>query len=72
VAVLASPETRYSRLTSRSSRRLTLDEASGRDVAEVENLNKGGPIAMADFAIINESSLRNLRQETKRIISQLR
>jgi dephospho-CoA kinase len=72
VAVLASPETRYSRLTSRSSRRLTLDEATGRDVAEVENLNKGGPIAMADFAIINESSLRNLRQEVKRIISQLR
>ena len=72
VAVLASPETRYSRLTSRSSRRLTLDEATSRDVAEVENLNKGGPIAMADFTIINESSLRNLRQETKRIISQLR
>jgi dephospho-CoA kinase len=69
---LASPETRYSRLTSRSSRRLTLDEASGRDVAEVENLNKGGPIAMADFTIINESSLGNLRKEVKRIIAQLR
>ena len=72
VAVLASPGTRYARLTSRSSRCLTLDEATSRDVAEVENLNKGGPIAMADFTITNESSLRNLRQETKRIISQLR
>jgi dephospho-CoA kinase len=72
VAVLASPETRYSRLTSRSSRRLTLDEATSRDVAEVEHLNKGGPIAMADFTIINESSLRNLRKEVRRIILQLR
>ena len=72
VAVWASPETRYGRLTSRSSRRLTLDEATSRDRAEVENLNKGGPIAMADFTIINESSLKNLRKEAKRIISRLR
>jgi dephospho-CoA kinase len=72
VAVLASPETRYARLTSRSSRRLTLAEATSRDMAEVENLNKGGPIAMADFTIINESSLGNLRKEVKRIIAQLR
>jgi len=72
VAVWSSPETRYARLTGRASRRLTLEEALSRDVAEIENLNKGGPIAMADFTIINESSLKNLRQETKRIISQLR
>jgi dephospho-CoA kinase len=72
VAIWASPGTRYARLTSRSSRRLTLDEATSRDRAEVENLNKGGPIAVADFTIINESSLKNLRREAKRIISRLR
>ncbi|HUU64502.1 MAG TPA: AAA family ATPase, partial [Dehalococcoidales bacterium] len=57
VAVWASPKTRYARLTDRSNRRLTLEEATNRDRAEVENINKGGPIAMADFTIINESSL---------------
>ena len=72
VAVWASPETRYTRLTSRSKRHLTLEEAASRDVAEIENLNKGGPIAMADYTIINESSLKNLRKEAKRIISRLR
>jgi dephospho-CoA kinase len=72
VAVWASPRTRYARLTSRLDRGLTVEEAASRDRAEVENINKGGPIAMADFTIINESSLENLRQEAKRIISGLR
>jgi len=72
VAVWASPGTRYARLTSRLNRSLTIDEAIRRDVAEVENLKKGGPIAMADFTIINESSLKNLRKEARRIISRLR
>ena len=72
VAVWASPKTRYSRLTSRLNRHLTWEEAANRDRAEIENLNKGGPIAMADFTIINESSLASLKKETKRIIERLK
>jgi dephospho-CoA kinase len=72
VAVWASPKTRYTRLTSRLNRRLTINEAASRDRAEIENINKGGPIAMADFTIINESSLGNMRKEAERIISRLR
>ena len=72
VAVWASPRTRYTRLTDRSNRRLTVEEATNRDRAEVENVDKGGPIAMADFTIINESSLRELKKEVKRVISRLR
>ena len=72
VAVWSSPKTRYARLTSRSSRRLTLEEAISRDRAEIENIAKGGPIAMADFTIINESSLEDLKREAKRIASALR
>jgi dephospho-CoA kinase len=51
---------------------LTLEEAVKRDRAELENINKGGPIAMADFTIINESSLANLRKEAKRVLLALR
>ena len=72
VAVWASPRTRYARLTSRLNRCLTLEEAANRDRAEIENINKGGPIAMADFTIINESSLENLEKEAKRITSELK
>ena len=72
VAVWASPRTRYTRLSSRLNRCLTLEEATSRDRAEMENLNKGGPIAMADSTIINESSLEDLDKEVERIISELR
>jgi dephospho-CoA kinase len=72
VAVWSSPRTRYARLSSRSSRRLTVEEAISRDRAEIENTQKGGPIAMADFTIVNESSLENLKKEAERIIATLR
>ncbi len=72
VAVWASPGTRYSRLAGRPNRSLTLEEAAARDKAEIENINKGGPIAMADFTIANESSLGDLQGEAERIISGLR
>jgi dephospho-CoA kinase len=72
VAVWASPRTRYARLNRRKSRPLTPDEAASRDRAEIENTNKGGPIAVADFTILNESSIENLRKETTAIISALR
>jgi len=71
VAIWSSPGTRYIRLTKRLIRCLTLEEAASRDKAEIENINKGGPISMADFTIINESSLDNLKKQTKRIISGL-
>jgi len=72
VAVWASPGARYSRLVGRLNRRLTVEEAASRDRAEIENVNKGGPIAMADFTIINESSLEDLRKGTKGITTRLR
>ncbi len=71
VAVWASPKTRYGRLAKRPVRPLTTEEAAGRDVAEVENTNKGGPIAMADFTIINESTLKDLQKETRKILAAL-
>jgi dephospho-CoA kinase len=39
---------------------LTYEEARGRDYAEIENIEKGGPIAMADFTVVNDSDLQNL------------
>jgi dephospho-CoA kinase len=71
VAVYSSPQTRYARLASRSHRPLNRDEASSRDKAEIENLNKGGPIAMADFTLINESSLEALHQQTEKLLYRL-
>ena len=72
VAVWSSPAIRYSRLAGRLDRRLTVEEAASRDGAEIENVNKGGPIAMADFTIINESSVEDLRKEARRILTRLK
>lgn len=72
VAVWASPRTRYTRLNTRLNRHLSAGEAASRDRAEIENINKGGPIAMADFTIINEFSLKSLQKEARRIISLLK
>ncbi len=72
VAVWASPRTRYQRLMNRPVRPLTMQEAASRDIAELENTNKGGPIAMADFTIINESSLEDLRLEAAKVLFVLK
>ena len=72
VAVWASPATRHTRLAHRAERPLTLEEAASRDKSEIDNINKGGPIAMADFTIVNEASLEELERETKRVLSVLK
>lgn len=71
VAVCSSPKTRHSRLAVRRVRPLTQKEAAERDKSEIENINKGGPIALADFTVINESSLQDLKEQTQRIIERL-
>ena len=44
----------------------------GRDFAEIENLNKGGPIAMADITLQNESSIEDLQKETEQFIAAIK
>ena len=67
--VYASPQTRYKRLERRQHgekdedhrmRALSADAAARRDYAEIENIEKGGPIAMADYCIVNEGTLAEL------------
>ena len=72
VAVWASPAIRHARLARRAKRPMTLEEAASRDKSEIENINKGGPIAMADYTIVNEASLEELRKDTERVLLALR
>ena len=68
VAVFAPPQLRYQRLLARAKRGLTLAEAASRDKSEIENINKGGPIAMADSTVLNCSSLEDLQGAVERVI----
>lgn len=71
LAVYSSPKTRQNRLCRRQVRPLTPEESLSRDFAEIENLNKGGPIAMADFTLLNESTVEALGKEMERLIAEL-
>lgn len=63
LCVYASPKTRRERLQHRAIRPLTVEESKSRDVSELENLNKGGPIAVADYLISNESDEELFQKE---------
>jgi len=71
-AVWTPPRDRYKRLGGRKVRPLTPEQGAARDRAEIENLNKGGPIAMADFTIVNHGSMSELQKQVERIVAQIR
>lgn len=71
VAAYASPQTRYARLEQRSDRPITKGQAKSRDYAEIENSDKGGPIAMADYTIINNGTLEELYQKVDEILKKI-
>ncbi len=71
IAVWASPLTRYHRLAHRRERPLIPEDAASRDKAELENMNKGGPIAMADFTLTNEGSMEDLIERVDRTIQRV-
>jgi len=67
-AVWSSPALRCARLAHRKIRPLTKEEVESRDAAEIVKLNKGGPIAIADYMIINQGSLFDLVGECQRCL----
>lgn len=71
VAVIAPRHVRHQRLANRTERPFTKQESSDRDWAEIENLLKGGPIAMADFAVINDQNLDKLHESTDEILREI-
>jgi dephospho-CoA kinase len=71
VAVCSPPRSRYERLAGRPVRPLTEEEAASRDKSEIENLNKGGPIAMADFVIPNEQNLDCLLLQSRIVLAKV-
>ncbi len=71
VAVYSSPALRFSRLQNRPIRPLkTFEEFEKRDWTEIENTAKGGPIAVADYTLVNDSTLDELRKETEKMIER--
>lgn len=74
IAIYATPKLRFKRLVNRKKERPIKDweEFEKRDYTEIEGQHKGGPIAMADFTIINESSFDNLKSKLDEIIELIK
>lgn len=64
VAILASPAIRFKRLSNRNNERpiKNYQEFQTRDYSEIENIAKAGPIARADYFIVNEGSVSHLKK----------
>ena len=63
IAIVTPKHLRYQRMIKRLERPMQPREVDQRDWSEIENLEKGGPIAIADYFIINDSDLTQLHQK---------
>jgi dephospho-CoA kinase len=70
IAITAPRKLRHERLAKRPVRPLTDKESSSRDYAEIENLEKGGPIANADYTIVNDETPENLYIKIDKILEK--
>ena len=70
LAIHASPKTRYQRIPKRGERALTERLARSRDYADISNIQKAGPISMADYVIDNEGTGRKLHQNLEKFLKR--
>lgn len=71
LAVYASPEVRYARLEVRPVRPLDKEAAKSRDYAEIEISDKGGPIAIADWTILNLGTKGEFLQAVDDLVTKI-
>lgn len=71
IAVVADKDIRYDRLSKREIRPFTHEQAKQRDISEIENIKKGGPIAFADFYLYNNGDLEDYRKNLEKILRRM-
>lgn len=73
IAITAPKRLRRDRVLNRkdSHRKYTLSELITREVSEIENIEKGGPIAYADYTIVNDTSLETMLSKLDQILQEL-
>ncbi len=73
IAVLADAEIRFLRLKKRKEERpiKSHQEFEERDWSEIEKLHKGGPIAIADFNVLNNGSKLSLQKRLREIFKEI-
>jgi dephospho-CoA kinase len=68
LTIYTTKELRYERLVNRAIRPLTRVECRSRDISEIENLDKGGPIAYSDYLVMNDGTLDEMYSDLKKYL----
>lgn len=71
IHIYAEPKKRYERLAHREIRPVPYSEARKRDITELERLNKGGPIAIADYMLENDAEIDELKDKINELLERL-
>ena len=71
LAVVVPKALRHFRVGKRPERPFNTKEIQERDRSEIENLEKGGPIAMADFYVLNDDTVAKLHDDVDKILRRI-
>jgi len=71
IAVVVDKQLRYDRVAVRPGRSFDAAAIRERDRSEIENLEKGGPIAAADYYILNNGSIEDCTNRLDQILKEI-
>lgn len=71
IAVVTPKHLRKQRMAKRPERPMTSQEVDERDWTEIENLEKGGPIAIADYFVHNDGDIKKMYTELDELLKKI-
>lgn len=71
IALVPPKSLRHKRIASRPERGMTIAQVNDRDHNEIELLEKGGPIAIADYFLTNQSGMLRLKMKIDRVLREM-
>lgn len=71
IAMVVDKKLRYARVAERPERAFDVSAIRERDWSEIENLEKGGPIAAADYYIFNNGTVDDLKRRLEEILKEI-
>lgn len=71
ICIIADKKIRYDRVAVRKERPFNTENIIYRDLSEIENLAKGGPIAYADYYIFNNGDFKDYENRLTEILDTI-
>lgn len=71
IAIVVDKKLRYKRVAVRPNRAFDTAAIRERDRSEIENLEKGGPIAAADYYVLNNGTIEDVKTRMDEILKEI-